>query len=88
MNTTLNTPANFNTTARSQVSFSLTMAGIVIAIFCSVTVLYDGYSTTRESSNIPTLIDASTISGIREFFTPVSNLIANVGNKVIGIAGQ
>jgi hypothetical protein len=49
--------------------------------------LYDGYSTT-ESATIPTLIDTPAISGISEFFTTVSNLITNLGNKVIGIAGQ
>lgn len=86
MNTTLNTPANSNTTNRNHVSFGLTFTGIVTAIFCSVTMLYDGYSTTSEATTLPTLIDASAISGISEFVTPIFDLIANLGNKVIAIA--
>ena len=87
MKTTLNTTANSNTTNRSHVSFGLTLAGIVTAIFCSVTMLNDGYSTTHASTTIPTLIDTSSVSGINKFVTPVSDLITNLGNKVIGIAG-
>ena len=66
----------------------VTMAGIVTAIFCSVTMLYDGYSTTSELTTLPTLIDASAISGISKLVTPVTDLIANFGDRVIGIAGQ
>jgi hypothetical protein len=82
MKSTLNTHYTDNQIESiTRFSFGLMLAGIVTAILCVLTFLYDTYLTGSEL--FPLFFESSSTSSISELVASASTLISSIGDTVI-----